>query len=254
VTQSEVPERTGLGGSGAMGVAMVGAIARALGRNMNKSQIALLANEIERKDLGHNGGNQDSFGAAIGGVKMITYRKGGGCSCRQLRVSRATIGQLERDSLLIYTGDVHLSGSIHTDIKKSYALRNSPTIKAMDRLKASALKMARALENGDLNAYDDYLNAARQNHYALHESCDSGTLRTFFKRLAPHIRSGKTCGAGGGGFILVHAKQSHHSECMRIVEALEGKAYSFKLDDLGIITWEEAPSTPAEIRSVKSMI
>jgi D-glycero-alpha-D-manno-heptose-7-phosphate kinase len=254
VTQSEVPERTGLGGSGALGVAMVGAIARALGRRMNKSRIALLANEIERLDLGHSGGNQDSFGAAIGGIKLIHYHKGGGCDCRQLRVSHAVSGPLERDSLMIYTGEVHLSGTIHADIKKSYAMKNSPTIKAMNQLKASALRMARALEKGDLHAYDQCLNAARQSHYDLHESCDSSTLRSFFKKLTPHIRSGKTCGAGGGGFIFVHAKQSHQSECVRIAEDLGGKAYSFKLDDLGVIAWEEAPSTAAEIKAIRAVL
>ena len=254
VTQSEVPERTGLGGSGAMGVALVGALSRAQGRKINKNQIALLANEIERGDLGHSGGNQDSFGAAIGGIKLITYHKGGGSDCRQLRVPRAIIGQLERDSLVIYTGAVHLSGTIHADIKKSYAMKNSPTIKAMDRLKASALKMARALEKGDLEAYDECLNAARQSHYDLHESCDSGALRKFFKKLTPHIHSGKTCGAGGGGFIFVHTKQAHHSDCLRIAEALGGKTYSFKLDDLGVIAWEEAPSTAAEIKTIRAAI
>jgi len=253
ITRSEVPERTGLGGSGAMGVAMVGAIAHVLGHTMAKNEIALLANEIERKDLGHSGGNQDSFGAAMGGIKQITYPKGGGDTCRRLKVSVGTISQLERDSLMIYTGDVHLSGSIHTDIKKSYALIDSPTIKAMDNLKAAALNMARALEAGDLNAYDECLNASRLNHYALHESCNSNTLQTFFKSLAPYIRSGKTCGAGGGGFIFVHARQAHYNECVRIAESLNGKVYPFKLDELGVTVWEEPPSSADEIKSIRAM-
>ena len=53
VTQSDIPQGTGLGGSGTLGVAMLGAIARAQARKMTKEEIALLANEIERKDLGN---------------------------------------------------------------------------------------------------------------------------------------------------------------------------------------------------------
>src|SRR5208283_780670 len=109
---------------------MAGAITRALGAEMTKDDLALLANEIERKDLGHSGGNQDSFGSAIGGLKLITYYKGGGCDCQRLRVPDRVLAQLERDSLLIYTGEAHLSGSIHADIKKSYHEKNSPTIQA----------------------------------------------------------------------------------------------------------------------------
>jgi D-glycero-alpha-D-manno-heptose-7-phosphate kinase len=238
VTRSEVPERTGLGGSGAMGVAMVGAIARGLGQAMSKSEIALIANDIERKDHGHNGGNQDSFGAAIGGIKLIHNHNGGGCTCERIEVPASAMCQLERDSLLIYTGEVHLSGSIHADIKKSYALKDSPTIKAMDNLKEEALKMARALEAGDLNAYDECLNNSRLNHYALHESCDSDTLRKFFKALAPHI----------------HAKEAHYQDCVRVAESLDGRVYPFQLDDQGVTTWEEPPSFADEIKSIRALI
>ena len=128
---------------------------------MSKDDIALLADEIERKDLGNSGGNQDSFGSAIGGVKLITYHKGGGCSCERLKVPDDTLAQLERDSLMIYTGQPHLSGTIHADIKNWYHLENSPTIKAMDGLKAAAQRMAAAVMEGDLRVYVACLNASR---------------------------------------------------------------------------------------------
>ena len=254
VTQSDTPERSGLGGSGAMGVAIVGAISHALGREMSKSDVALLANDIERHDLGHNGGNQDSFGAAIGGIKLITYHQGGDCSCERLKVPPDTRAQLERDTLLVYTGGVHLSGSIHADIKQSYALKNSPTIRAMDNLKAAAQRMAHALEAGDLNGYVDCLNRARVNHYALHASCDSDSLRKFFQALAPHIRGGKTCGAGGGGFILVHMKSDSRKDCAQIAESLGGRTWTFKLDDDGLKTWNEPASSPEETQAIRAKI
>jgi D-glycero-alpha-D-manno-heptose-7-phosphate kinase len=242
VTQSAIPERTGLGGSGAMGVAMVGAITRALGQSITKDEIALLANEIERKDLGHSGGSQDSFGSAIGGVKLITYHQGGGCACERLKVPDETLAELERDSLMIYTGSVHLSGSIHSDIKKWYHQENSPTIKAMDNLKAAAQRMAAALPAGDLDGYIDSLNVSRVNHYALHPGCDSDRLRQFFDTLSPCIRGGKTCGAGGGGFILVHTKSGRRQECVQAAEALGGRVWDFHFDQEGLVTWEEETS------------
>lgn len=254
VTQSDTPERSGLGGSGALGVALVGAIAQALEQPMSKDEIALLANEIERHDLGHNGGNQDSFGAAIGGIKLITYHQGGGCSCERLIVPSPALAQLERDSLLIYTGGVHLSGTIHTDIKKSYSLENSPTIRAMDGLKSAAHRMAHALQAGDLDSYVACLNLSRTNHYALHESCDSDTLRKFFRELAPHIRGGKTCGAGGGGFILIHMKSNGRKDCVQIAESLGGRVSNFKLDDEGLKTWPEPASSREETQALRAKL
>jgi len=226
VTQSDIPQGTGLGGSGTLGVALVGAIGRAQGRNMSKDDIAVLANDIERSGLGNRGGSQDSFGAAVGGIKLITYPKGGGARCEPVKVSDATRCQLERDSLLIYTGEAHLSGSIHADIRKFYEQKDSPTIKAMDNLKGAALSMARALEVGDLDAYVELLNCARQNHYALHPSCDSDTLRRFFNQLTPYVRGGKACGAGGGGFILVHVKPDSRQEAVRTAESLGGMVWT----------------------------
>jgi D-glycero-alpha-D-manno-heptose-7-phosphate kinase len=242
VTQSAIPERTGLGGSGAMGVAMVGAITRASEQPLTKDEIASLANEIERKDLGHSGGSQDSFGSAIGGAKLITYRQGGGEACERLKVPAATLAELERDSLMIYTGSVHLSGSIHSDIKKWYHQENSPTIRAMDNLKAAAQRMAAALAAGDIDAYIDCLNASRVNHYALHPSCDSDPLRQFFATLDPYIRGGKTCGAGGGGFIFVHTKTGRRNECIQAAEALGGRVWDFHFDHDGLVAREETPS------------
>ena len=254
VTQSDIPQGTGLGGSGTLGVAMVGAITHAQGKEMTKGDIALLANDIERKDLGNSGGSQDSFGAAMGGIKLITYQKGGGSLCEPIRVSDSTKGQLERDSLMIYTGDVHLSGSIHADIRKSYTQKVSPTIKAMDNLKAAALKMARALEVGDIDVYVDMLNCARLNHYALHPSCDSDTLRKFFDALSPYIRGGKACGAGGGGFILVHTKSDCRKEAIRVAESLGGMVWTCQLDNTGLMTWEEPPSSAEQIEAIRKRI
>lgn len=250
VTQSDIPERTGLGGSGALGVAVTSALTRASGKEMSKSDIALLGNDIERNDLGHSGGNQDSFGAAIGGIKLITYQKGGGCFCERLEVPARTLYQLERDTLLIYTGDVHLSGSIHSDIKRSYALENSPTIRAMDQLKSAAQNMRRALEVGNIEGYIENLNLSRVSHYQLHPSCDSDTLRHFFKELDPYILGGKTCGAGGGGFMLVYMKSDRRKECIQAAEKLGGMVWNFNIDLEGVVAWEEADSSEEERRGV----
>ena len=254
VTESDTPQGTGLGGSGALGVAILGAISRALKKKMTKHEMALLANDIERKDLGNSGGNQDSFGAAIGGMKVITYQKGGGCSCVPIKVSEGTRAQIERDSLLIYTGQVHLSGTIHVDIKKSYQQPNSPTVRAMDNLKEAAQKMACALEADDINTYLDCLNRSRLNHYALHASCDSDTLRGFFNELSPSILGGKACGAGGGGFIFVHAKPHHRKECIQKAESIGGLVWNFQLDDLGLVTREEPASPAQEIETIRSRL
>ena len=265
VTQSDVPVRTGLGGSGAMGVALTAACLKATGKPIDQSAVALLANEIERGDLGLAGGSQDSFGAAVGGVKRIIYhqgvsggvrggvRGGGGTTCTRLNLPPGMAHRLQRDMLLIYTGGIHLSATIHEDIKRSYAMVNSPTIAAMDRLKAAANKMAGALEAGDMNGFVAALNDSREGHYALHSSCDSDVLRSFFRALDAFILGGKTCGAGGGGFIVVVTRPGCKQACIAAAEALGGEVWPFQMDDQGAVVWEEPPWTADEVAKLRSL-
>ena len=253
VTQSDIPVRTGLGGSGAMGVAVTAACLKATGREMDQAELAALANEIERSDLGLAGGNQDSFGAAVGGAKKIVLHKGGGTTCSRLKLPPGVAERLERDMLLIYTGGIHLSATIHEDIKRSYAMENSPTIAAMDGLKAAACRMADALEAGDVNGFIAALNESRKNHYALHSSCDSDVLRSFFAAMDPFIVGGKTCGAGGGGFMVVVTKPGKKQACIEAAEALGGEVWPFKMDHDGAIVWEEAEWTPDDVAELRSL-
>src|SRR4051812_30370045 len=141
--------------------------------------------------------------------------------------------------LLIFAGGIHLSATIHEDIKRSYAMPNSPTVAAMDRLKAAANKMADALEAGDVTGFADALNESRRSHYALHPSCDSDRLREFFEKLDPFILGGKTCGAGGGGFIAVLARPGFKQACVDAAESLGGEVWPFKMDHQGAIAWDE---------------
>ena len=247
VTHSDVPVRTGLGGSGAMSVAVVQACLRAAGQTLDRASVALLANDIERGDLGHAGGSQDAFGAAFGGAKQIVYHQGGGCECRPLPVPPECLRQLERDLVLVYTGGIHLSGTIHDDIKRWYAMPDSPTIAAMDGLRAAALRMADALTAGRMDEVIGALNASRHHHYALHESCDSDTLRRFFTALNPYILGGKACGAGGGGFIVIYARPGCKGTCAEIAESLGGIVWPFTMDTEGAVAWQEPAWSAQEL-------
>ncbi|MEO2047742.1 MAG: hypothetical protein ABGX16_14350 [Pirellulales bacterium] len=247
VTETDVPPGSGLGGSGALGVAIVAALDRAYDRTRTPLEIATLANEIERKDLAFPGGDQDSLGAAFGGINFLEYHPGGGMTPHKLSINRDTLHALEHGSLLIYSGAAHMSGSIHEDIKRSYAQPNSPTVKAMVVLREQAQAMAKSLESGDLDGYAIALAESCRQLYNLHKSCDSAEHRRYFQVMKDCIFGGKTCGAGGGGFMLVYTKPNRRNECIRRVEKLGGLVWPVTLDFDGITTWQEPPFSADEI-------
>ena len=236
--RSDVQPGSGLGSSGAVGIACVGVFDEAMGVERTKQETVELANEIERRDLGIAGGSQDSYAPAFGGINLITYHKGGGTSHRHLDVADETFFELERRCVLVYTGQVHLSGSIHTDIKKSYALPNSPTIDAMKNLARVAGESAEVLEKGDVNRFGELLSENWKHHKRLHESCESRMLRKFYDSVSEHIVGGKTCGAGGGGCVLFLAKDGHRSALERTCGELGGLLVPFGIDRHGLVCWK----------------
>jgi D-glycero-alpha-D-manno-heptose-7-phosphate kinase len=253
VTESDVPASAGVGGSGALGVAVAAAIDRAFGRERTPLETAALANEIERKDLGYPGGSQDSFGAALGGINDLEYLRGGGLTPRRIDVPLEARLALERRSLLIYTSEAHVSGSIHRDIRESYGLPDSPTLDAMMCLREAAGRMAEALRRGDLDSYAEALSESCRNLYRLHPSCSSDAHRRCFEALEGLIAGGKTCGAGGGGFLLAFARPGLRRECMARAGKLGFLVWPVTIDFEGVRTWSEPPLPDGEVRRLRDL-
>jgi D-glycero-alpha-D-manno-heptose-7-phosphate kinase len=251
LTESDVQPDSGLGGSGALGVAIVAAIDGAYGRSRSPAEIAALANDIERSDLGYPGGNQDSYAAALGDVNFLQYHRGGGLTPRRIQLSSQTRRILEHHSLLIYTGGAHVSGSIHEDIKRAYLAGNPQTMSALTALHSQAETTAAALEAGNLTGYAAALQESCRQLYNLHAGCDSPDHRRYFQALADLIVAGKTCGAGGGGFLLVLTRPGRRSDCTRRAEEMGAVVWPVTIDTCGVSTWLEPPFDAAEIEQFR---
>src|SRR5262245_34178951 len=69
----DFPASAGLGGSSAIGVAAVAALAALRGETMTPTAMAELSREIETADLGIAGGRQDHYAAAYGGALGLRF-------------------------------------------------------------------------------------------------------------------------------------------------------------------------------------
>lgn len=252
VTESDVPPGAGLGGSGALGVAVVAALGQALGQERTATEVAQLANEIERGDLGYPGGSQDSFGAALGGINRLEYLQGGEMVPHRVEVAEETRLALEYHSLLVYSSEAHVSGNIHQDIKESYALPNSPTVAAMTALKESGDAMAKALQAGDLEGYVRELNESCEQLYRLHPSCDCEAHRRLHDTLCDQglLVGRKTCGAGGGGFMIVHAAPGKRRECLQVCQDMAAMVWPVVIDFDGVRAWSAEALSSEQVREI----
>ena len=113
---SSLPMRSGLGGSGAMCVAVLEAFnALANGHRLNHYKLAELAYEIETDQLQNASGRQDQYASAFGGFNHFEFLGG-----NHVRVSRIDIGRAEERILnqamiLLWIGERCASGRIIED-------------------------------------------------------------------------------------------------------------------------------------------
>lgn len=237
--ESGVRPGSGLGSSGAVGVAVVGVFDRAMGAQRSQAETARLANEIERIDLGASGGNQDSYGPALGGVNHLVYYRGGGMDARKIELSASTRHELEDRCVLVDTGEVHLSGNIHDDIKAAYALPDSPVVDAMKHLARIGEEVAGTLQRGDVDRFGELLSENWHHHKRLHQSCDSAELRRFYAGVEGQVVGGKTCGAGGGGCVLFVAREGCREAVEELCRDMGGEVIPFRISPTGLETRED---------------
>lgn len=119
---TDVPGRTGLGGSSSYCVGLCYALRKILNLPSTKKILAKDAILIEREILKEHGGIQDQIWASYGGLNSITIDKNGDFFVRPLPVTSTFASELESSIVLLYTGGQRFSDEIakgHKDKDKT---------------------------------------------------------------------------------------------------------------------------------------
>ncbi len=217
---SDAPLGSGLGGSGAVGVALVGALAACARKNMSRREIAELAHQIEVEDLGIIGGKQDQYAAAFGGFLALTFL-GNTVEIQQLVLDETRVRELQARSVVVYTGQSRVSGDIHARVQEAFRARNPDTLNALAMIRRVARAFRHELQNGSLDALGELLNENWAAQKQLHSSTTNARVDEFF-RVAGNAGAlgGKALGAGGGGCLYFLERTG---ETPRLQDALRAK-------------------------------
>jgi D-glycero-alpha-D-manno-heptose-7-phosphate kinase len=237
VTRSEAPAGSGTGGSGAMGVALVGAVAAYRGAALAPHEAALRAVRLERDHLRVAGGTQDQLAAAYGGANFMEFRDPA-ISVSPLRLLPPTVAELESRLVLCYTGVSRVSGDIIDAVMGAYEARTARTVAALRRLRGLAGDVKRILLAGPLDALGEALADNWRCQRDLHPSVSSASIEALCDRAAAAgALGGKALGAGGGGCLLFFAAPGREHGVARALAEAGADVLHFSLDGSGLLTW-----------------
>jgi D-glycero-alpha-D-manno-heptose-7-phosphate kinase len=235
---SDAPPGSGLGASSTLVVALVGLFRHWLRQPLTDYQIAELAYQIERVDLGIKGGMQDQYAATFGGVNFIEFYDKA-VIVNPLRVSPDRLNELEYCLLLCYTGQSRLSAHIVERQTESYIQKKEEVVRALDAQKEMAIQMKNALLQGRLDDFGDLLHQAWQTKKQLDPAITTPQIDEMYAaaRQGGAI-GGKILGAGGGGYLLLYCPFDRKHMAAAALERLGGQVVDFGFDWRGLQTWE----------------
>lgn len=237
-TAVDSPVGAGLGSSSALMVAMLAALHGAAGRRLTRAALARLAVEVERRDLGLNGGRQDQYAAAFGGCHLMRFGPGEGVRVRPVALPPGLRRELESSLVLFHTGVSRESARI-IDSQSAAVDAGGDALDAMHQLKREASAMEAALRSGRLDAVAEVLRRGWEAKKRTSSAVSNPDIeRLHALAMEAGAAAGKASGAGGGGFMMFLVEPTRRAA---LVQALSrsgaGTASAARFSFAGTETW-----------------
>lgn len=237
-TMVDAPAGSGLGSSSALVVALVEAFRVYLGLPLGLYDVAHLAWEIERIDLGLSGGKQDQYAAAFGGINYIEFLANDRVVVNPLRVPPAIAQELETSLVICFSGQSRESAAIIDQQIAGMTQHTSRTIEALHRLKHDAAEMKLALLRGEIREVAAILDKSWASKKSTAANVSNDHLDHLYAVARAHSAlAGKVSGAGGGGFMMLMVPPEDRLDLIRALNAEGASASPVKLTEAGCQAW-----------------
>lgn len=223
---SDVPSRTGLGGSSSYCVGMAYLIKKLKNENIDKKEIIDTAIKIEREILNESGGIQDQIWPFAKGFSSIEIKTDGTYNIKPLPITEEFENELQNSMVLIYTeeqrnndviaksheNDINNKLQILQTAKEAYNLFEQENLKGIGEL-----------------VYEGWLSKERISPYISNDK-----IKTIIDDVMNMGAYGaKLLGSGGCGFVCVICNPKVKE---KIIEKYKSNIFDFNIDKTGVTT------------------
>ena len=235
--QSDFPLSSGLGGSAVVVSSIIGCFNEFRIDKWGSYEVAELAYEAERLNMGVSGGWQDQYATVFGGFNFMEFSDQQNL-IHPLRLSETTKNSLEQNLILCYTNTSHKSGDIHQDQKSN--LDNKVIEENVKKNVKIAYKMRESLLKENLNEFSRLMNDSWELKKSYSDDISTDYLDKIYLGAKKNgALSGKLLGSGGGGYFLFYTNFSNRNRLINWIKS-EGLIYTnFKFEDVGLKSWIE---------------
>ena len=211
-----IPKGSGLGTSSILAATLLGTLGEVCGLNWDKMDLFNRTLVLEQM-LTTGGGWQDQAGGLFRGIKLVSTRPGiiQQPALRYLPEHLFTGDYANRRVLLYYTGITRLAKNILAEIVRGIFLNSASHLAVLDEFAPHAEATFNAILSGDW----DGLSAAVARSWTLNSQLDLGTnpepVQAIIERISDYVAGLKLAGAGGGGYMIIFAKDDGAAQRIR---------------------------------------
>jgi D-glycero-alpha-D-manno-heptose-7-phosphate kinase len=237
-TYVDAPAGSGLGTSSTVVTSVLGAFSEWLKLPLGEYDLAKLAYEIERSDLEMEGGKQDQYAAAFGGINFMEFYDSGKVIVNPLRIKDQILNELSNNIILFYTKTSRISSEIIKTQQSNVNAGLVKSVEAMHRIKELAFKMKEAILKGKLDMIGDLLNLSWEYKKQMADRITNPQIDKIYNAaIEAGATGGKISGAGGGGFMFFYCPGITRYNVIRTLEQFGGHVRRYEFSKQGLQTW-----------------
>ena len=229
----DLPARSGMGSSSVFVVGLMNALNSLKEKKINKKKLAINSINFEQKILKEIVGSQDQIAVTYGGFNKITFNTDGKFNVKPILIKKTTIGRLNKNLLLVYTG---IKRTAH-DIAKGYINKLQKSKRShILTISNLAMEAEKALKENNLNDFGKLLHETWLEKKNLSNSITNSYIDDIYnKAIKNGALGGKLLGAGGGGFLLFYAPQHAQKKIIKDFKKLTTIPFNFTSEGSKII-------------------